>query len=78
MAEFTPKTQNYNTTSDLLKPCPFCGNNVIWYHAGNSNTRRYRVIIECLPCNIKMEIAGLRTPLASLEENILNKWNQRV
>lgn len=72
-----PKTQNYSKTDDCLKHCPFCGNPVIWYHTGNSNTRKYKVIIECLPCNVKMVIGGLRTPLVTLEETILKKWNNR-
>ncbi len=54
MAYLTPKTHNYDTTSDLLKPCPFCGNPVHWFHTGNSNTRKYKVVIECLFCNVKM------------------------
>lgn len=78
MAHLTPKTQNYDTTSDLLKPCPFCGNPVHWFHTGNSNTKKYKVVIECLVCNVKMEMGGLRTPLVSLEENILNLWNKRL
>lgn len=72
-----PKTHNYSTESELLKPCPFCRNPVIWRHTGNSNTRKYKVIIECLPCNVKMQIGGLRTPLVSLEEKIMDKWNDR-
>lgn len=72
-----PRTCNYSKTSEELKPCPFCANPVIWYHTGNSNTCKYKVIIECLPCNVKMQIGGLRTPLVSLEEIIMNKWNNR-
>lgn len=78
MERFIPKTQNYSKTSELLKPCPFCGNNVIWYHKGNSNTRKYKVIVECLPCCVKMEISGYRTPLVSIEERILKIWNNRL
>ena len=77
MEKLTPKTHNYDTTSELLKPCPFCGNPVHWHHTGNSNTRKYKVVIECLVCNVKMEMGGLRTPLVSLEERILNLWNNR-
>lgn len=77
MGNLTPKTKNYYTTDDLLKPCPFCGKKVIWCHKGNSNTRNYKVVIECLSCNVKMEIGGLRTPLVSLEERIANQWNNR-
>lgn len=69
-------THNYDTTSELLKPCPFCGGQVVWYHTGNTSIRNYKVRIECLPCNVKMEIAGRMLPF--LEKKIIEKWNNRM
>lgn len=71
-------TYNYDTTSKMLKPCPFCGGQVVWHHTGNANTHNYKVIIECMSCNIKMQIAGKIKPLEWLEKKIIEKWNKRM
>ena len=72
------KSYNYYTMYEGLKPCPFCGNPVMWNHNGNDYTQKRLVVIKCRLCNVRMEIAGIRRPLAKLEDIIVNSWNNRV
>ena len=72
------KSYNYDTMYEGLKPCPLCGNPVMWNHKGNDYTQKRSVVIKCPSCHVRMEVAGIRYPLAKLEEIILAKWNNRV
>lgn len=70
------KIHNYATQPDELKPCPFCGQKPLWYYSKTSNG--YRITIECLHCNIKMQVATFRNPLEWGVNVIKTKWNNRT
>ena len=71
------KTENYDSTSTELKPCPFCGGTPIWHHKGNDFTPSRTIVIECKPCNISMQIKGRLLGIDRLEDIIVKKWNNR-
>lgn len=75
------KIQNYDTTLEELKPCPFCGNTPITYMIGNEFTKSQKITIQCRKCNLMMSQAILRhfgKPIEWLEEVMIKKWNTRV
>ena len=69
--------QNYPTHSDELKPCPFCGENPMWYYSGTSKGGSI-ITVECLHCRIKMQVGVLRYPLEWGVNVIKTKWNNRA
>ena len=72
-----PKSSTYYKTCGDLKPCPFCGREVIWSHFAYSGLRRYRIVIECLPCQLQMDLRDLSAPLVSAEDIAIKEWNKR-
>ena len=75
------ETKNHDTVSDKLLPCPFCGNQPIWYRIGNEYSRLQKVVIKCEKCGIQ-RIDGIcnnkRHTIEWLEDVAIKKWNQRT
>lgn len=75
------EVQNYDTTSDKLLPCPFCGEKPIWYRKGNDYTKSQTIIVKCPKCRITRSDAirnGRGYTIEWLENVAIKNWNQRI
>lgn len=66
---------NYATTSEKLKPCPFCRAKPIWYY--RKLNKGFKVTIECLTCGVKMEVGTINLSLNWVSVKAEDKWNCR-
>lgn len=75
------ETKNYDTTSDKLRPYPFCGSQPIWFRKGNAFTKSQMITVKCPNCRIQRTDAILNNhghTIEWLEEIVVKNWNQRT
>lgn len=56
-----------------LKPCPFCGGDVVLKQTG-----RKKMKVQCPECLIEKEQKVLRMSMDWLAEKLIESWNKRV
>lgn len=74
------EVKNYESTSDKLLPCPFCGSTPTWYLIGNMVTRTKKIIVKCPNCRVQRTdaISNSGHNIEWLEEVAIKNWNQRI
>ena len=75
------EVHNYDSTSNRLLPCPFCGSVPVWYLVGNEFTRLQKIVIKCPQCRIQRTdgiLKGHGHTIEWLEEIAIKNWNQRT
>lgn len=75
------EVQNYDSTSNRLLSCPFCGSTPIWYLKGNGFTRSQKIVVKCPKCRVQRTDAilnGYGHTIEWLEEVAIKNWNQRI
>lgn len=75
------EVQNYESTSNKLLPCPFCGSAPTWYLIGNEYTKSQKIVVKCPKCRIERTDAILNNhghTIEWLEEVAIKNWNQRI
>lgn len=75
------EVHNYDSTSERLLHCPFCGSVPTWYLKGNEFTRSQKIVIKCPKCRIQRTDAilnGRGHTTEWLEEVAIKHWNQRT
>lgn len=69
---------NYDTTSDELKPCPFCGGTPMWHIKGNLYVGRRTLVVKCSRCGAEQRTAALKFSTEWLMQKAKEKWNNRT
>ncbi len=69
---------NYETTSDELKQCPFCGGTPMWYIKGNLFEGKRTLIVKCARCGAEQRTAALKFSTTWLVQKAKEKWNLRT
>ena len=75
------EVQNYDSTSNKLLPCPFCGSAPIWHLIGNGFTKSQKIVVKCPKCRVQRTDAmsnGHGHTIKWLEEVAIKNWNQRI
>ena len=75
------EVHNYDSISERLLPCPFCGAAPLWHLIGNKYTHSQKIVIKCPKCRIQRTDAilnGNSHTIEWLEEHVIKHWNQRT
>ena len=75
------EVHNYDSTSNRLLPCPFCGSTPTWHLIGNEFTKSQKIVVKCPKCRIQRTDAilnGRRYTTEWLEEVAIYNWNRRT
>ena len=75
------EVKNYDSTSNKLLPCPFCGSDPIWHLIGNGFTRSQKIVVKCPKCRVQRTDAilnGHGHTIEWLEDVAVKNWNQRT
>ena len=76
------KINNYDTSLDELKDCPFCGGRPIAFLQGNEYLnkmgRKVSITIKCPNCRIQRTDAVRSHNLEWLETIAIEQWNNRT
>ncbi len=69
---------NYPSSCDGLRNCPFCGSTPMWHLQGNDNTRKRLIVVQCGMCGAKQETGAIHQSTEWLMSTAVEKWNKRV
>lgn len=72
--------QNYDSTDERLKPCPFCGATPQWHRIGNEYTKSQKIVVKCPRCRVQRTDAIINKhghTLEWLEGIAIYNWNKR-
>lgn len=69
---------NYDTTSEELKPCPFCGGTPVWHIRGALFEGKRTLIVRCQKCGTEQVTGAIRFSTVWLMQTAKDKWNSRI
>lgn len=69
---------NYDTTSEELKPCPFCGGIPVWHIIGALSEGKRTLIVKCQKCGTEQITVAIRLSTEWLMQTAKDKWNSRT
>lgn len=69
---------NYDTTSEELKPCPFCGGTPVWHIRGALLEGKRTLIVKCQKCGTEQKTGAIRLSTVWLMHTARDKWNARI
>ena len=75
------KIQNYDTSLEELKDCPFCGERPVAFFQGNEYLNKagvkVSITVKCTGCRIQRTDAVIGGSIEWLEEIAIKNWNTR-